>query len=140
MLCCVLLFCLSSFYVLCPMLQVSLDCLVLIALRFFSDVCLYNISSALTWFIRYVYYSKLQFLYNAIINKTKVSSGIGEDHRRFWRSCLGPLVSLLPKLEIIWLSNLSILGVPEEDYSRNVSCTLNLISMFLFLRLYRLLI
>ena len=112
----------------------SLDCP-----SIFSDVCLYNISSALTWFIRYVYYSKLQFLYNTIINKTKVSSGIG-DHNRFWRSCLGPWVSLLPKLEIIWLSNLSIFGVPEEGYSRNVSCTLNLISTFLFLRLYRLLI
>ena len=97
----------------------------------FSDVYSYNISSALTRFIRYVYYSKLQFLYNTIINKTKVSSGIG-DHNRFWRSCLGPLVSLLPKLEIIWLSNLSNLGVPEEDYSRNVSCALNLISTFLF--------
>ena len=31
---------------------------------------------------------------------------------------------------IIWFSNLSILGVPHEDYSRNVSCALDLISMF----------
>ena len=51
-------------------------------------------------------------------------SGIG-DLGRFWRSCLGPLVYLLPT--IIWLS---ILSVPDEDYSRNVLCTLNLISTF----------
>ena len=31
---------------------------------------------------------------------------------------------------IILLSNVSILGVPHEDYSRNVSCALDLISMF----------
>jgi hypothetical protein len=31
----------------------------------------------------------------------------------FWLSCLGPLVLLLPKPEVIWLSNLSILSVPE---------------------------
>ena len=29
-------------------------------------------ASALTWFIRYIYYWKLQFLNNVIINKTKV--------------------------------------------------------------------
>ena len=30
-----------------------------------------------------------------------------------------------------WLSNLSILSVPDEGYSRNASCALNLISTFL---------
>jgi len=43
------------------------------------------------------------------------------------------LVLLLPKLKIIWLSNLSILSVPDEGYSRNVLCALNFMSMFLFL-------
>jgi hypothetical protein len=31
---------------------------------------------------------------------------------------------------LIWLSNLSILRVPDEGYFRNTSCTLNLISTF----------
>jgi len=34
-----------------------------------------------------------------------------------------------------WLSNLSILSVPDEGYSRNVSCALNLMSTFLLLLL-----
>jgi len=34
-------------------------------------------------------------------------------------------------MSIIWFSNLSILNVPDEDYSRNASCTLNMISTFL---------
>ena len=33
---------------------------------------------------------------------------------------------------IIWLFNLSILRVPDEGYSKNVSCALNLISTLLF--------
>jgi hypothetical protein len=48
--------------------------------------------------------------------------------------CVGPLLLLLPKLYIIWLSNLSILSVPDEGYSRSVLCELNLISVFLFKR------
>jgi len=32
---------------------------------------------------------------------------------------------------INWVSNLSILSVPDEGYSRNASCALNLISTFL---------
>ena len=32
---------------------------------------------------------------------------------------------------IIWLSNLSTLSVPDEGYSRNASCALNLIFTFL---------
>jgi hypothetical protein len=47
---------------------------------------------------------------------------------RFWLFCLGPLVLLLP---IIWLSGLSILSVPDEGYSRNALCALNLIATFL---------
>jgi hypothetical protein len=71
------------------------------------------------------------------------------------------LVLLLPKLKIIWLSNIYILSVPDEGYyvpdegyyvpdegyyvhdegyyvpdegySRNVSCVLSLISTFLLL-------
>ena len=36
------------------------------------------------------------------------------------------------KHKIVRLSKLSILSVPDEVYSRNVLCTLNLISTFLF--------
>jgi hypothetical protein len=36
------------------------------------------------------------------------------------------LVLLLPKFQIIWLFNLSILSVPNEGSSRNASCALNL--------------
>jgi uncharacterized membrane protein YfcA len=39
---------------------------------------------------------------------------------------------LLPKLKIILLSNLSILSVSYEGYSKNASCALNLISTFLY--------
>jgi hypothetical protein len=35
------------------------------------------------------------------------------------------------KLLIIWHSNLSISSVPDEGYSRNMSSTLNLISVFI---------
>jgi hypothetical protein len=38
-----------------------------------------------------------------------------------------------PKNKIIWLSNLSILSVADEDYPRNVSCPLHYISTFLIL-------
>jgi len=34
---------------------------------------------------------------------------------------------------INWLFNLSILSVPDEDYSRNASCALYLISTFLLI-------
>jgi hypothetical protein len=42
---------------------------------------------------------------------------------------------LLVTKRFFWLSNLSILSVPDADYSRNVSCALNLISTFLLLSL-----
>ena len=45
-----------------------------------------------------------------------------------------PFGLLAPKtFKIIWFSNLSTLSVPDEGDSRNVSCTINLLSMFLFL-------
>ena len=37
-------------------------------------------------------------------------------------------------MKVILLSSLLILSVPDEGYSRNMSCTLNLISMLLFLK------
>jgi hypothetical protein len=46
---------------------------------------------------------------------------------RFWISGLGPLVFLSQRL-----SNILSLSVPDEGYYRNVSCTLNLISTFLW--------
>ena len=61
-------------------------------------------ASALTWFIRYIYFWNLQFLHNVIINKTKVllpqvevTLGDLGDHSRLWLSCLGPLILLLTK-------------------------------------------
>jgi hypothetical protein len=45
-------------------------------------------------------------------------------------SCLGPLVLLLLKLYIIWLSNLSMLSVPDEGYSRNAMCPIYCIFTF----------
>jgi hypothetical protein len=40
-------------------------------------------ASALTWFIRYIYYRNLQFLNNVIINKTKVLLPHIGDRSRF---------------------------------------------------------
>jgi hypothetical protein len=50
-----------------------------------------------------------------------------------WRMVMIMLLSILKRLKdwMIWLSNVSVLTVPDEGYSRNVSCTLNLISTFL---------
>jgi predicted neutral ceramidase superfamily lipid hydrolase len=53
--------------------------------------------------------------------------------KHFYFSYLGPLVYLLAIFFlIIWLSNLSILSVPDEGYSRNALCALNLISTFYY--------
>ena len=46
----------------------------------------------------------------------------------FWLSCLGLLVVLLPNN---WLSNLSSFSLPDEVYSRDASCALNVISTFI---------
>jgi len=44
-----------------------------------------------------------------------------------------PLDFLIPKdIQIIWLSNMFSLNVPDEDYSRNAPCALNLLFSFLF--------
>jgi hypothetical protein len=37
---------------------------------------------------------------------------------------------------LVWFSNILALSVPDEGYSRNASCTLNLISMILVLIYY----
>jgi hypothetical protein len=43
-----------------------------------------------------------------------------------------PFGLLAPKtFKIIWFSNLSTLSIPDEGYSRNVSCALNLIFIFI---------
>ena len=44
---------------------------------------------------------------------------------------LRPFGCIVPKTLIIWFSNPSVLSLPDEDYSKNVSYTLNLISIFL---------
>ena len=64
---------------------------------------------------------------------SKFHSALGEILSRFWLSCLGPFGFIAPKIYIILLSNLSILNVPDEGYSSNASCALNLISTFSFL-------
>ena len=46
-----------------------------------------------------------------------------------------PFGFIAPNNFSYWLSNLSILNVPDEGYSRNASCILNLISTFLLLHL-----
>jgi hypothetical protein len=40
----------------------------------------------------------------------------------------------IQNIQIIWVSNHSILTVPDEGYSRNASCALNLISKFLYMQ------
>jgi len=54
------------------------------------------------------------------------------DLSRVWLSCLDPLVYLLPNI-----SNLLIMGVPDDGYSRNASFALNSIYTFLLLSLSR---
>ena len=59
---------------------------------------------------------------------------------RFWLFCFGPLVFLLPKtFQVIWLTSLLSLSVPDEGYYTNVSCVLNLILTFslLYLTVYK---
>jgi len=70
----------------------------------------------------------------------KVDEGVPEKERE-----TGSSLVFLGTSYIIWLfcsqtlldyltfQSFSILSVPDEDYSRNLSCTLNLISTFLFL-------
>jgi hypothetical protein len=58
-------------------------------------------------------------------NKGFPPSCIGE-LSRLWLSCLGPLVLSLRSFSIIWLSDLSILNVHSESYSRKASFILNM--------------
>ena len=85
------------------------------------------------WFILLVFFSspkKSKTIKTSVSPHTDIS-----DHYRCWLSCLVPLVLLLQNLYIIWLSNLPVLSVPDEAYSRNASCALNLISTFLLIHL-----
>ena len=45
---------------------------------------------------------------------------------------------IINDLQIIWFSNILTWSIPDEGYSRNVSCTLNLISkgFFFYVRSY----
>ena len=77
--------------------------------------------------IRYNFYWNLQFLNNVIIHKTKVLP-----LRHMWPYTT--LAILFRSYGFIGLKNVNYfftLSVPDEGYSRNASCTLNLISTFL---------
>ena len=56
-----------------------------------------------------------------LINQGSLTSGKC-DLNRFCLFCLVPLVFLLSELLIILFSILLTLNVPDEGYSRNVSC------------------
>ena len=80
--------------------------------------------SALTWFIRYIHYTNLQLLNNIIIIKIKVIL----PHARVTLADFEPIMFNLLALNaffIIWFTNLLILRVPDEGYSRNASSALN---------------
>jgi hypothetical protein len=64
-----------------------------------------------------------------LLIKLRFSTSRG-DLGPFWLSCFGPLISLLSTLYIIWVSNLSIFSKPDDGYSRNATCALNVISTF----------
>ena len=55
------------------------------------------------------------------------------DLSRFLANPYRPFGFLAPKTLIIWLSNLSILSVPDRGNSRNASPAVNFIYTFLFL-------
>jgi hypothetical protein len=71
------------------------------------------------------------------------------DQSRFWLFCSSPLVFLLPKtfkyfgfertwwrlFRWVYLMKVIPLSVPDEGYSRNVLCILNLLSMVYYLSL-----
>ena len=50
---------------------------------------------------------------------------------QLWLSCLGPLLYLLPKTLKLLGSSVLTMNVPD-GYYRNVSCTLNSVSTFVF--------
>ena len=47
-------------------------------------------------------------------------------------SCLGPLVYLLRKIQIIWLSDLLIMNVPGEDFSSIVRTKFDIYVFFYY--------
>jgi hypothetical protein len=60
------------------------------------------------------------YISNFYQNEGSPPSGVG-DRSLFWLCCFRPFGCIAPKhFSIIWLSNLSILSVPDEDYPRNV--------------------
>ena len=71
-------------------------------------------ASALTWYIRYIYFlQKLQFLNNVIINKTKVFlPHVYMNFSRFLLSCFGPFGFIAPK-------TLYYLAFQSFDFERN---------------------
>ena len=77
-------------------------------------------ASALEWLIRYIYYYTVPKLCNYNQNKSSPPLGTG------YLADFGyPLVLLLLNTFIMfWRSNLSILSMPDEGYSRNASCAL----------------
>jgi len=90
------------------------------------------------WFVRYIYYWNLQFQNNWIINKTKVLLP------HAWVT-LSEFVYPVKALCFTCSQNLKLFSFPifrfwassDEGYSRNVSCALNSISMFVLLSLGR---
>ena len=76
----------------------------------------------LTWFIRYIYYWNLQFLNHIITNETKVLrpqayvplADFGYTVYALWIYCSQNLFG----------SQISILSVPDECYSRDALCAL----------------
>ena len=83
-----------------------------ISLSFFFEEVKFNREK--NWFFKYLMWLKKKFLTNS------------HDPPRI----------VAPKnFKNIWLFNLLALRVPDEGYSRNVLCTLNLISKFLILQM-----
>jgi len=79
-------------------------------------------SSILTleWFIRYIYVSNVQLLNNVIITKTKVLPPSGRHTKHLPTLAIVPFgLRALKDFLIIWLSNLLIMSLPDEGYSKN---------------------
>jgi hypothetical protein len=61
------------------------------------------------------------YISNFYQNEGSPPSGVG-DRSLVWLCCFRPFGCIAPKhFSIIWLSNLSILSVPDEGYSINAS-------------------
>ena len=128
------------------MLPVSLDCSFLIALSVFSNVYLNVIHLSPTHSIDLanvrLFHSVIVLTFQSIsfvniflqVSCIFIFYTIPVAMGFLYQACY--IIKLLPKRYIIWLSNLLILSVPDEGYSRNASCALNLISTFLFILRY----